>query len=101
MRNDYKIDKESGLKVGYLKCNYSRGMFDHEYQIRFKAQNQNWCFVNRTDVVASNEKRGYVKVLIQNEMEKRAIVLINDTGDHRLSGFKVLTKDLVSKVENV
>jgi len=98
MKNNYKIDKGSGLRIGYLKCDYSEGIFNQEYQIRFKARNQNWCFVNRTDVIASDKEQGYVRVLIQNKIKEGLIVLINDTGDRRLSPFSVIEKDVVARI---
>jgi hypothetical protein len=78
-------------------------MFNREYFIKFNTTgSQNWCFVNRTDVTPTNEKDkiGYVKCwLIHKYANNNALVQINDTGDHRLSSFKVSTKDLVSKIE--
>ena len=83
-----------------LKCNYSEGMFSHERFIKFKVVNptqQNWCFVNKEDVMPSkidteeveDGKKGLVKVVIKSLKEGKFLVGINDVADKRESRFYV------------
>jgi len=90
------------MNTRYLSCNYDLGAHDKEYFIKFNATNQNWCFVNRKDVTPTNEKNkmGYVKCWLIHQEKNDALIQINDTGDHRLSSFKVSAKDLVSKIRS-
>ena len=90
------------MNTRYLKCSYNLGAHDGEYFIKFNTTgSQNWCFVNRKDVTPINEKdkTGYIKCWLIHQEKTNALVQINDTGDYRLSSFKVSTKDLVSKIK--
>ena len=41
-----------------------------------------------------------VKCRLLSLKEKEAIIGINDTGNHRLSAFRVKTSDLISKIDS-
>jgi len=87
------------MKTRYLKCTYGKGLFKEEYLINFNSANQNWCSVNKTDIIPLDEKNGYVKCQLASKQEREAIIVINDVGDHRQSSFRVNISDLVLKAK--
>jgi len=81
-----------------LKCDYYKGMFGHEYMIKFKSSNnqdQEMCFVNKTDVKHIDKKHGLVNVIVKSFKENMAVVEINDTADHKRSRFYVPQSEIV------
>ncbi len=88
------------MKVKYLKCTYTK-ISEGEYGVNFNARNQNWCFVNRADVLSSKNNQGYVKCLLAEDLEREAIVWINDLGDHRPSPFRVSKADLIDRTDGL
>ncbi len=84
----------------YLKCKYGEGMFPNERWISFNGDGQNWCFVNKEDVVTRGGKEGFVKLRWHQFKGDEAYVGINDTGDHRVSTFKVPKEDVLEEIVN-
>ena len=39
------------MRTRYLKCTYGKGLFSNEYAINFDCEKQNWCFINKTDLI--------------------------------------------------
>lgn len=86
------------MKKRYLKCDYDEGLFTDEHTVKFNSSPQNWCFVNKADVILAGSKKGFVKCYLIAEIGEEAIVRINDVGDHRPSSFRVKALDLVARI---
>lgn len=78
--------------MAYVKCNYGEGMFSSEYFIDFGDGVEynvpfGGMFVNKEDVIPYKEKEftGLVKAALQEFSKDKALVSINDVGEHRLS----------------
>ena len=77
--------------MNYLKCQYSKGMFSHEYVIKFNIMSspsscyENWMFVKKEDVIPITEDVGLVKLLGMKKVKDEYMVSIMDVGDHRIS----------------
>lgn len=78
--------------MAYVKCNYSEGMFSSEYFIDFGDKVEynvpfGGMFVNKEDVIPYKEKKytGLVKATLDEFSKDKALVSINDVGEHRLS----------------
>jgi hypothetical protein len=108
------------MPQGYLKCKYFEKapmlIYPREYMVTFKCLNERnpkvvlgndvfppdgeeWCMVSREDVVRLEETRGLVRLvtLKRCEDEKNAVVGIRDTGDRRISFYKVPKEDVEIK----
>lgn len=86
----------------YLKCEYDHsGFFLHEAQVKFRGEKPGLdgsiCLVNFCDVQPVTKKYGLVKVILYDCNDEKALVGINDTGEHRVSTFVVPTEDLISR----
>lgn len=84
--------------MDYLRCYHYDGIFSNERIVQFETRSptdQNWCFVNDEDVIPTEEKEGLVRVVWKEEFDGEILVGINDTGDHRISTFRVPANQLV------
>lgn len=87
------------MRKAYLKCTYEPGLFNHEYMIHFDSTDQRWCWINQKDIIPLDETKGYVRCKLASEDDKESLVWINDSGDQRVSPFRVKTSDLVFKIK--
>lgn len=83
----------------YLMCSYGRGMFEHERAVEFAAINEEGiskasCLVDKSDVIPSDETSGLVRVMLLKIKKEKALIRINDLGDHRQSTYLVPIDDI-------
>ena len=85
----------------YLRCEYQKGMFSHEYMIRFKPTDQrqtDWMFVNKEDVIPDTDTTGVMRLkAIYSKTDGIARIGINDVGDHRISNVCAPLDELVER----
>ena len=82
----------------YLRCVYGPGLWDHEYQIKFRAfcsNSNDSCFVNKTDVVPVSDKFGLVKIVVNSFENDNASIKINNSLEHKKSRFYVPKTEIV------
>jgi hypothetical protein len=74
-------------KEVYLKCNYSEGMFSHEYFINFKGSlergtgiGENYIVV-KEKVIKKSETSGLIPILVARKDEQTSQILIDGAMD--------------------
>lgn len=83
----------------YLKCEYGSGLWDHEYQITFKSEGKTSCLVNKEDVKQINKNEGLANIIVKQFENDKALIEINDVGNHRRSRFYVPKSEIVENPE--
>lgn len=84
----------------YLKCQYAKGLFSHEYEICFRVMEpttERGMFVNKEDVISLTDEQGLVRLVEIHGKDKNCLVGINDVGDHRISRKYVFKEDIVMR----
>jgi hypothetical protein len=87
----------SPMPLYYMKCEYYSGMWGNEYCIKFKTTGSNepeTVLVNKEDVRPLTETKGLVKVIVKDFEESRALIEINDAGNHKRLRFYVYKKEI-------
>jgi hypothetical protein len=81
----------------YLKCEYGPGLWNHEYQIKFKPfeNGQNQVLVNKEDVKPIDGIHGLAKIIVKQFEKNKVLFEINDVGDHRRSKFYAPASEIV------
>jgi hypothetical protein len=86
-------------REAYLKCNYSEGMFSHEYFVNFKGSEYphsdlGGVFVVKENVIVKDKSSGLVKIAMIRKDEKTSQILVPSITE---SGtfFKVLNEEIV------
>ncbi len=108
------------MPKAYLKCRYyenpPRTTSPHEYLVTFKCSDRHnpkvllgsevfppageeWCMVNREDVVPVEENKGLVRLVSLKKCDdkKHAVAWIKDSAEMRLSPYRVLLKEVEIK----
>jgi len=106
--------------TAYLKCKYYENppmiTFSHEYMVTFKCadrhnpkvllgnevfppEGEEWCMVDRKDVVPVTKNNGLVRIVAARESEEAGSVIVGlkDNGDMRISFFKVSREEVEVK----
>ncbi|MFA5953159.1 MAG: hypothetical protein WC812_01060 [Candidatus Pacearchaeota archaeon] len=75
------------LKKGYIKCNYSKGMFSDEYFVNFKGSFERDSgidgnyLVMKDRVITKDESFGLLKIIILGTKGKSTKILIDGAKD--------------------